>query len=101
MDTLLRNRDHRVPGQTVAVGHCITIFVPEPLISLPVDGLCPCRRSAEFRAGQVRGITPFPEVASASRRLVPSVVTRWAWWRSRIRRKQVLGGLTHEYEIAA
>lgn len=30
MDGLLRNRDHRVPEHTVAVGHRVTIFVPEP-----------------------------------------------------------------------
>ena len=30
MDALLRNRDHRAPRQAVPVGHCITIFVPEP-----------------------------------------------------------------------
>jgi hypothetical protein len=53
------------------------------LISLRVDRLCPCWRSADLFAGQVSGVTPFPAVASASRRLVPSVRTRWAWWRSR------------------
>ena len=27
---LLQDRDHHVPGQTVAVSHHVTIFVPEP-----------------------------------------------------------------------
>src|SRR6266496_3495428 len=53
------------------------------LISLWVDGLCPCGRSADLPAGQVSGVTPLPAVASARRRLVPSVRTRWAWCSSR------------------
>src|SRR5215831_490192 len=34
-------------------------------------------------SAQVRGVTPLPAVASASRRDGPSVTMRWAWWRSR------------------
>jgi hypothetical protein len=48
------------------------------LISLRVDRLCPWSRSADLPAGQVSGVTPFPAVASARRRLVPSVRTRCA-----------------------
>jgi hypothetical protein len=48
------------------------------LISLRMDRLCPCRWSADLPAGQVSGVTPFPVVASASRRLLPSVRTRCA-----------------------
>jgi len=48
------------------------------LISLRADRLCPCWRSADLPAGQVSGVTPFPAVASASRRLLPSVMTRCA-----------------------
>src|SRR6266851_3222991 len=57
------------------------LLVGGQLISLRVDRLCPCWRSADLLAGQVSGVTPLPVVASASRRLVPSVRTRWAWWR--------------------
>src|SRR5216684_191148 len=53
------------------------------LISLRVDRLCPCRRSADLPAGPVSGVTPFPAVASARRRLVPSLRMRWAWCSSR------------------
>ena len=63
------------------------------LISLRVDRLCPCWRSADLLAGQVSGVTPFPAVASASRRLVPSVRTKWAWCsrRSTVAVARVLG----------
>ena len=46
------------------------------LISLRVDRLCPRWRSADLPAGQVSDLTPFPAVASARRRLVPSVRMR-------------------------
>ena len=48
------------------------------LISLWADRLTPWSRSADLLAGQVSGVTPFPAVASARRRLVPSVRTRCA-----------------------
>jgi hypothetical protein len=46
------------------------------LISLRVDRLCPRGGQLISRLDQVRGVTPFPVVASASRRLLPSVRTR-------------------------
>ena len=52
IDGLLRNRDHRVPEHTVAVGHRVTIFVPEPKAAdhrVPVGGLL--RSVSAFRLG--------------------------------------------------
>jgi hypothetical protein len=43
------------------------------LISLRADRLCPSARTADLPAGYASGVTPFPAVASARRRLVPSV----------------------------